>query len=542
MADFINTIDALGDDVVMDSIINRSITEFKDDKVSNVGKYAFAQCQALTEVDVPAATKLWDAAFQYCTSLKTINAPLCTELGAQAFQYSGIESVSFPFVTLFGSSVFSQCKSLKSANFPAAPDVASNLFNNCSALVTVDFPIATIIRSNAFERCSSLTKLDFPLVSRINSGAFAYCTALKSLVLRNETVCTLDAVAILSTCPIADGTGYIYVPSALIESYKAAANWSTYANQFRNLEEWTVDNTVTGELIDDAANKHIVHFYNSDGTPLGYTIVAAGSDAVYSGADPVDPAGSGYPFGGFEPSPKNVTADMDCYATFKDAWDEVFASIADGTYKTKFALGDTVPLDLGSEGVVNMEIVAFDTDDLADGSGKAPITWISKELLATKHRYNPALVTNDDGTNQEGTGNVGGWGKCEIRTYLQNAIMPMIPNNVRSKIAAVTKHFAYRSDAGTKTNDSVSDYVWLPSYKECFNKTNAESNGVVYDYVVSNIETRKKCLVGSTLATTWLLRSASTSGYTQIFGVTDGGAGNYFSPASTLGIALCFCT
>lgn len=250
MADFVNTIDVLGDDAVVDSIINRTITEFKDDKVSNVGKYAFAQCQALTEVDVPAATKLWDAAFQYCTSLKTINAPLCAELGAQAFQYAGVESVNFPLVTLFGSSVFAQCKSLKSANFPSAPDVASNLFNNCTELETVRFPLATVIGNNAFDRCSSLAKIDCPHITRIKSGAFSYCTALKSLVLRSGTVCTLDAVAILSTCPIADGTGYIYVPAALIDSYKAAANWSTYANQFRSLEEWTVDGTVTGELSD----------------------------------------------------------------------------------------------------------------------------------------------------------------------------------------------------------------------------------------------------------------------------------------------------
>lgn len=54
--------------------------------------------------------------------------------------------------------------------------------------------------------------------------------------------------------------------------------------------------------------------------------------------------------------------------------DAVFASIDKGTYATDYAIGDTVPLDLGSEGLINMQIVAFDTDDLADGSGKAPIT------------------------------------------------------------------------------------------------------------------------------------------------------------------------
>jgi hypothetical protein len=47
---------------------------------------------------------------------------------------------------------------------------------------------------------------------------------------------------------IADGKGYIYVPRTLVNSYKTATNWSVYANQFRALEDYTVDGTITGEL------------------------------------------------------------------------------------------------------------------------------------------------------------------------------------------------------------------------------------------------------------------------------------------------------
>jgi hypothetical protein len=52
-------------------------------------------------------------------------------------------------------------------------------------------------------------------------------------------------------------------------------------------------------------------------------------------------------------------------------------------------------LNLGSEGYINMEIVAFDTDVLASDSTKtAPITWVSEQVLKTDHRMNPGLVTN----------------------------------------------------------------------------------------------------------------------------------------------------
>ena len=37
---------------------------------------------------------------------------------------------------------------------------------------------------------------------------------------------------------IASGTGYVYVPSALVNSYKSATNWSTYADQIRAIEDY----------------------------------------------------------------------------------------------------------------------------------------------------------------------------------------------------------------------------------------------------------------------------------------------------------------
>ena len=86
-------------------------------------------------------------------------------------------------------------------------------------------------------------------------------------------------------------------------------------------------------------------------------------------------------------------------------WAAVFTSIKAGTYATDYAIGDTVPLDLGAEGIINMQIAAFDTDDLADGSGKAPITWISKELLATSKRMNPGRVDLYDYKEQAATTN-----------------------------------------------------------------------------------------------------------------------------------------
>lgn len=80
---------------------------------------------------------------------------------------------------------------------------------------------------------------DSDRITTIGAYAFNGCSALTALILRNpDSVVTLTNTNALSGTPIASGTGYIYVPSALVDSYKAATNWSTYAAQFRAIEDY----------------------------------------------------------------------------------------------------------------------------------------------------------------------------------------------------------------------------------------------------------------------------------------------------------------
>ena len=95
----------------------------------------------------------------------------------------------------------------------------------------------------------SITEISDNHITSIGGSAFRGCRGLTTLILRNtEKVCTLLNTSALSSTKIASGTGYIYVPAALIDSYKAASNWSTFAAQFRALEDYTVDGTTTGAL------------------------------------------------------------------------------------------------------------------------------------------------------------------------------------------------------------------------------------------------------------------------------------------------------
>ena len=170
-----------------------------------------------------------------------------TCIGAYAFYYCGkLTSVSFPAATSIGAYAFQDCARLTTADFPAATSIDGNAFDNCS-LSTVNFPAVTSIGSGVFFNCS-LTTVDLPALTSLGSGVFTYNSSLTAVILRNtEKVCTMSGNAFSNT-PIARGTGYIYVPKALVDTYKSATNWSTFAAQFRALEDYTVDGTTTGEL------------------------------------------------------------------------------------------------------------------------------------------------------------------------------------------------------------------------------------------------------------------------------------------------------
>jgi hypothetical protein len=120
-------------------------------------------------------------------------------------------------------------------------------FYGCK-LTTANFPAVTSIGTNVFRQCSTLTTVDFSVITSIDSFAFCDCSGLTALILRSETRCSLNSTNVFNYSSIESGTGYIYVPRALVDSYKAASNWSTYSAQFRALEDYTVDGTTTGAL------------------------------------------------------------------------------------------------------------------------------------------------------------------------------------------------------------------------------------------------------------------------------------------------------
>ena len=221
------------------AIIDRSITKISNDSVTFIGSYAFDGCTHLTTVNFPAVKTIGSYAFYGCTHLTTLNFPAVTNIGFYVFYgCNKLTTVNFPLISHINESAFKNCSSLTTLNFPAATKIDAGAFTGCSSLTTVNFPAVTHIDSSAFSNCSSLTTANFPAATNIDNAAFWKCSSLTALILRSETMAVLKYTNVFNDTPIYSGTGYIYVPAALIDSYKTATNWTKYANQFRAIEDY----------------------------------------------------------------------------------------------------------------------------------------------------------------------------------------------------------------------------------------------------------------------------------------------------------------
>ena len=260
--------------------------------VTSIAQYAFNACIALTAIEGNSVTSIGNYTFAGCSALVSVNFPMITSVGAYAFQNCTLlESFDGENVTTVGNYAFTGCSALAEINLPKATSIGTYAFNGClanhislpslksmssgafrgSRFVTVDLPLVTNIANNGFRaqgyiqsvtfpsvtstsseamrNCPALTYVDLPKCASFGTFTFCDCTNLETLILRkSDKICPLSNVNVLQSTKIAAGTGYIYVPAALINSYKSATNWTTFSAQFRALEDYTVDGTITGAL------------------------------------------------------------------------------------------------------------------------------------------------------------------------------------------------------------------------------------------------------------------------------------------------------
>lgn len=194
---------------------------------------------SVSAIDFPNCTYVSDYAFKNARSLQRLNLPRLFSMGlAEAFTYDGYSlgdnqflEINLPLVKRFTSGCFKYAK-LKNIVLNSATSIDEYSFANCQYLESIDLAV----------------KNARPTICH---SAFNGDTLLSTLILRltkNGSLWSLEDTTAFIGTPFDLGGGYIYVPSAKIDDYKAANNWSKYASRFRALEDYTIDGTTTGAL------------------------------------------------------------------------------------------------------------------------------------------------------------------------------------------------------------------------------------------------------------------------------------------------------
>lgn len=124
-------------------------------------------------------------------------------------------------------------------NLPSVTTIGSYGFYQCSGMETVTLPKLTSVSTQTFYGCTKLRHADCGLLGNLPAQTFNACSALTELILRKTSaICTLSNVNAINNSPIGKGTGFIYVPAALVNSYKANSTWATFEAQIRAIEDY----------------------------------------------------------------------------------------------------------------------------------------------------------------------------------------------------------------------------------------------------------------------------------------------------------------
>ena len=197
----------------------------------NVGDNAFSGCSSLANIKLTRnVTSIGSNAFSYCSSLKSIDlAAESKNYGPSCFSYcSGLTSITISSnCTELPYAMFSHCGGYSSINIPDNVKIINNSVFEESAAVHHNLTAVTIGAGCTF----------------IGAQAFYQCNNLESVTIYATKPPTLSKVpqyggktelAFQGTkIDGSSATGFIYVPSGSVNSYKTAENWSTYADRIK---------------------------------------------------------------------------------------------------------------------------------------------------------------------------------------------------------------------------------------------------------------------------------------------------------------------
>ena len=204
------------------------------------------------------------------------------------------------------------------------------------------------------------------------------------------------------------------------------------------------------------------------------------------------------------------------------------SSVVYAKAKAAMEAGTKFSAKLTNGKTLEYRIVGINHDDLADGSGKAGLTFEATNTVLGAQRMNATQT------------NAGGWEQSELRGRLNSGdLWSLLPSELQSKVKAVTKMTDNQGGGKAGTPSATTDKVFLLSSTEVWG--NIDSDGTQYEYYKSKGVTTSShsgVSLGSWSWTRSVDPSSSTS-FRRVGG--DGGCfSNYATGTYDVSPAWCF--
>lgn len=192
-------------------LISDNVTSVSDENVTSVRNSCFSGCNKLQEVYLPNVTSIGESAFSGCDMLSKINI-------------QNVETLD--------DSALSNCYGITELYLPKAITIGQSACDNMSGLKKVTLGNIKTIEAYAFMGNINCEEIDISLNENIDViGAYAFFNnKLSKLIIRGTALIPLASSNALVGAPISDGKGKIYVDASMVDIYKTATNWSTFAD------------------------------------------------------------------------------------------------------------------------------------------------------------------------------------------------------------------------------------------------------------------------------------------------------------------------
>lgn len=223
-----------GLDIVSDDVLSVSLPD-----CISIGSRTFINYYNLNSVYIPNCISIGNFAFNNCIALTSIDLPNCISIQGNAFANCYLMSISAPNLETADYSVFQSNYNLSEVYLPALKNVKAGIFNNCPSLQYASLPAISEVSPNMFNGCDLHS---FTVVGSVIMGnAFLNNSNLSEIYIPGSQVTSINfingVVNAFDGTPIASGTGSIYVPWSLVNTYNKMNGWSLYESQIYPIGE-----------------------------------------------------------------------------------------------------------------------------------------------------------------------------------------------------------------------------------------------------------------------------------------------------------------